>query len=225
MKRFVICILALTVFAAVAANAIPAWPYVEYSDSIGLSTTNWNSSVSLPKFDTSLGTLQYIEFFLGGHVEGTAKFESKDAAPATVTMNLQANIMLMRPDSTILLVTIPFALTVDNVPEWDGADDYLGPSGRTYEGLSGNKQESTTSSTPADLALFSGSGSIILPVSALGTSYGSGAGNLLLQFSTSASADAKVRYYYEPVPEPSSLIALFTGLTGIAGLVGSRRKR
>ncbi|UCD29230.1 MAG: PEP-CTERM sorting domain-containing protein, partial [Planctomycetota bacterium] len=184
---------------------------VSYSDSISLQSTNWSSSMSIPKFNPTWGILQSIEFSLSGHVEGIAKFESEDNAPATVTMDIQADIELQRPDLSTILITIPLAQTSDNVTAYDGNTDFGGTSGRTYSGLSADQTETTTSPPPAsDLVLFTGFGNIILPVDATGTSTGSGAGNLILQFLTSASAEATVTYIYE-VPEPATVSLLAFG--------------
>ena len=159
--------------------------------------------MSFPKFDLQGVCLDSVCFTLDGHVQGIAKFESLDGAPATVTMNLASTLTLQRPDATPLVVTIPLAQTVDNVTAYDGVTDFAGTSGKTYPSLSGDKAESFCTHASADLALFTGAGNIVLPVVATGTSNGSGAGNLILQFATDASAGASVTYYYETCPVPA----------------------
>lgn len=169
---------------------------ITYSASVSLSPTNWSTTMSFPKYDLDPACLQSICFELNGHVEGSAKFESMDAGPATVAMSLQSTITLKRPDNTTLVVVIPLANTSDNVTAFDNVIDFGGTSGKTYSGLSGNATDTKCTTAPADLALFSGTGNIALPITAAGTSYGSGAGNLILQFATSASAGATVTYTY-----------------------------
>lgn len=89
--------------AALALSAFLCAPVVHATTvsygpvSYGPATTNWTSSLSLPQWDPSLfpgQTLTGISFTLDGSVSGNAKFESLDAAPATVTMDLQATITL-----------------------------------------------------------------------------------------------------------------------------------
>jgi hypothetical protein len=215
MRALLIGVAAVSVFTAVAQADT-----ISYSSSIPLATTNWDSSITIPLFDPSLGTLDSIQFSLSGHVEGSAGFENKDAEPATITMDLQAFLKLQRPDNSVLVLTMPVASTSDNASAWDGIDDYAGTSGKTYPNLMADSSDSATSSSAADLALFTGVGNITLPVTAVGASTGSGAGNLLLQFSTFASAGATVTYNYT-VPEPASLGLM--GLSGVALLFRRRR--
>lgn len=66
---------------------------LSYSDSISpAQITNWTNMLSVQQFDSSLGTLQSVLVTLDGLVEGSAKTESMDSAPSTVTLDLQAEI-------------------------------------------------------------------------------------------------------------------------------------
>jgi hypothetical protein len=198
---------------------------ISFSDSIPLSLTSWSSSVSVSKFDPSLGTLNSITFELSGHVEGGAKFESLDSSPTTVTMNLTADIELQRPDTSTIVITTPLVQTVDSVTAYDDVLDFGGTSGKTYTNLSADDSDSAVSPPPAsDLTLFTGLGNITLPVTATGASSGTGAGNLVLQFNAMASATVKVTYDYEPVPEPFALRLLSVGTVALCAY-GWRRWR
>ena len=180
--------------------------------------------MSLPKWDPSLfpgDVLTGISFTLDGSVSGNAKFESLDAAPATVTMNLQAMIKLYDPSNNVLVVTLPVVWTSDNVSAFDGVIDFGGTSGKSYLGETNSDSQTGTST---DYATFTGSGNISLPVTAQGSSNGSGAGNLILQFNTFAAASASVTYTYsETVPEPASLVSLAIGALSLAGYRLARR--
>jgi hypothetical protein len=206
MRLFVTSVVMFSLLAAGAqANTIT------YSGSVGLARTSWTNSITVPQFNPALGSLDSIQFILDGHVEGSAAFENKDASPATVTMDLQALLKLYRPDNSVLVLTLPVATTSDNASAWDGLDDFGGTSGKTYSGLAANSSDSAITSSAADILLFTGIGNITLPLTAAGASTGSGAGNLLLQFSTDASANATVIYNYT-VPEPATM-----GLMSLAG--------
>ena len=205
LRKVLVCLIFLGSCVLLSAAVVGAGT-ITYTASYSLNPTNWNTTLSFPKFDQNCECLQSICFQLDGHVEGMARFESMDGAPATITMNLQSTITLYRPDMTALVVVIPLANTSDNVTAYDGIFDYGGTSGKTYSGLTGNATDTKCSSTAADKALFCGTGNISLPIYAAGTSNGSGAGNLVLNFSTSASASATVTYTYDcgTATEPST---------------------
>lgn len=204
--RFKIYLTAMLLAGAALTSTARA-DVISYSDSVPLQSTNFNSSVTLPLFDPSIGILEKVTLKLTGHVEGAAKFESLDSEPATVEMELAAQITLQRPDLSTLVVTLPLVMTSDDVGAFDGVIDFGGTSGRTYANLMASQLEIFMTMDPGDLALFTGVGNIVLPVVALGASTGSGAGNLLLQFNTSAAADVTVCYQYIPEPATAGLIA------------------
>lgn len=220
MMKYSFLILALILSLAVCASAAT----VSYGPvSTGLTKTDWSSSLALQQFNPSLGTLNSIQFWLDGHMEGVAKFESRDAEPSTVVMNLSAILRLQRPDYSNLVSVNPFVSTSDPVTAWDGVNNYGGASGKTYSNLTDNVSDSWTTSLASDKALFTGLGYITLPVRATGASSGSGAGNLWLQFTSKASASVSVVYNYTPVPEPGTIVAAVLLLTP-AGLVFRRRR-
>jgi hypothetical protein len=192
-----------------------------------MTTTNWNTSLSITKFDPSLGTLTGINFYLQADVRGDVRFESLDAEPATVVTYLQAMVTLQRPDLSTIVVTTPVANNIDDVSAFDGVIDFGGTSGKTYLNLNASDNTSVNSPPPAgDLALFTGLGQILLPIFAQGTSQANGAGNIISQFNTEASAVGRVTYTYEdtpPVPEPSSLALLLMG-SGVVAL-GTRMRK
>ncbi len=218
MLRTASALAAAAAVATIAGTAQANVPVICFSDTISLQNTNWSDSITVPKFDPSLGQLQRVIFTLSANVEGSAAFESLDAAPATVTMSLQAMVTLFRPDNTTLNVVIPTANTSDGATAFDGTMDFGGTSGKTYANLSAMDDNQTDTTAAADLALFTGAGTITLPVTAMGTSSGTGAGNLLLQFLTQAGAEVEVCYEY--IPTPGSL-----ALLGLGGLIIARRKR
>jgi hypothetical protein len=184
---------------------------VTHSATVPLAITNWTNSVSIPKFDPALGTLNSVAFALDGHVEGDVMFESLDAAPATVTSTLSAVITLKRPDNSAIVATTPAWATSDNVSVFDGVIDFGGTSGKTYSARTADGSNSSTSPPPpGDLALFTGVGNISLPVTAAGATSATGAGNLVVSFTTRASADVKVVYTYTPPPRPHIDIIKYT---------------
>lgn len=178
---------------------------VSYSDSCSMTATNWSNTLDITLFDPNLGALTGINFYLLGSARGNVRFESLDALPSTVQCFSQAVITLSRPDYSPLVVTLPIADTSDDVSAFDGVIDFAGTSGRTYLDLSAQDSGSVDSPPPAsDLVLFTGPGTISLPIRAVGASHATGAGNLVTQFETWAAAALRVTYTYDPPPPPET---------------------
>lgn len=220
-RLYLLSFTALLLFAPSASGATITYGPVSF----GPASTNWSSGIVLPKWDPTLfpgQMLTGISFDLQGEVEGDARFESLDGAPATVTMNLQATVTLIDPSLNVLAAVIPVANTSDNVTAFDGTIDFGGTSGKSYLGLTGSDSDTGNS---VDFPTFTGAGNILLPITGSGTSNGSGAGNLVLQFLTSASASASVTYTYQAIPEPTGFVIAGMALIGLVGarLVGRRR--
>ena len=195
-------LIGLALFAG-AAQADPGGQTspVCFNDQIPLQTTNWNSSVTVSKFDPSIGILTRVEFELQGDITGSASVESLDAAATTVTTDYQAAITLTRPDLSVIVVATPNANFIDNLSAFDGVIDFMGTSGNQHLNISTNATETQNTISPADLALFTGPagnpGTISLPVDAAGSSIATGSGNLITQFLTDAGAGVRVCYYFE----------------------------
>src|SRR4051812_27023679 len=69
---------------------------VTFSASVPLQVTNFDSTVSIPRFNPALGTLTGISFELEGRVVGNFKYENLGPTPSTITGNLQATLTLQR---------------------------------------------------------------------------------------------------------------------------------
>lgn len=203
--------LATAVSTMVAMPTVASAASVMYSADIptggGTQFTNFDTDFFLPKFDPSLGTLLSVNVMLTGTVEGSVRAESLDAAPSTVTLNLSAGLTLTETTTGQELAFVqPLAEAVEDFTAFDGTIDFGGTSGVTYDNLNADEMDSQTYIDAATLALFTGPGDVELNLDAMGMSSGSGAGNLITQFSTLAGASAKVTYEYEPVPEPLTIL-------------------
>ena len=186
----------ITVTIWLSAGSVFAEEIV-YEDAVPLTKTDWDTTISVPKFDTALGELRQIEFVLSGAVDSSAQLESLDAQPTIIVVSMGAVINLHRPDGSPISESVPKASKSQPVTGFDGAIDFTGLSGAIFEQLIDiNVAETTILSATADLQLFQGSGMIELPIQAQGISSGTGAGNLALSFTTMSSANISVRYIY-----------------------------
>jgi hypothetical protein len=178
-----------------------------FTDNVPFTTTNWTDSVTVPRFDPALGTLQSVAITFTGSIVGSASAESLDTSATTVTETFQGQIILTRPDLSTLASVLPQAQFVDTFTSFDGTLDFMGTSGTQHMNVTATQTVTVNVPPPAgDLALFTGPignpGTITLPVTATGTSTATGSGNLITQFTQDASADIQVCYNYLPNVPP-----------------------
>jgi hypothetical protein len=206
--------------AAVAGSANAA--IITHTGSKMISTTSWTENYNIPQFDDQGGNrvLDSVKLTLNGAVEGDANVESLNQGPSTVQVNLQATItMTLMGD--VLGVVIPVANESFNATTFDGSIDFAGGSGTMFPDLTGaDMTMATLFNGIDDLSDFIGVGTVPLVANAVGSSFGSGAGNLILQFHTDAGLDFSVVYDYHLVPTPAA-----AGLLALSGAAGTLRRR
>ncbi len=206
--------------AAIAGGAQGAM--ITHSGSKAITSTSWTENFSIPQFDEQGGNrlLESVKLTLNGAVEGDANVESLNQGPSTIQINLQATItMTLMGDN--LGVVIPVANETFEAGTFDGVIDFEGGSGEMFPDLAGTDSAmSTLVGGVDDLTPFIGMGTVPLVANAVGTSNGSGAGNLILQFMTDAGLDFEVEYTYRLVPTPGA-----AGVLAMAGCAGALRRR
>lgn len=186
------------------------WPWhaasaaeVVHRDAIPLQKTDWLAALNAPQFDPAQGVLVSVELQFTGRLKGSVRYESLDAQAGAVTLTMFGQLGLRRPDDTLITESTPQTVRTVAVTEFDGGIDYAGTSGGVFEGLVAVEvAESVLLTAPADLALFTGLGEIVLPVDAQATTRGEGAGNLALQYTTLAAASLQVKYVYQSNAQP-----------------------
>lgn len=190
---------------------------------IGPSPTDWvNQLLAVQQFDPTLGVLISVQLDFTSSVKGIVGVENL-GGEAPVTLKLAATTQITQGATTIATLA-PSETRVVNLPFADGLFDWSGDSGEVYSDFAGTDTASFTYNTAGDMAPFIGTGNVQYTVSAFGESQTTGSGNIASYYMTQASAGAKVTYIYE-IPEPGSMVALATGIIGLAGLVARRRQQ
>ncbi len=186
---------------------------------------------SVPKFDSSLGTLTSIDFTFNGTVAGDKKMESQDATATNgniLTLSASFNI-----DDPLAAGNLLFASAQDqtfhNLGAFDGTVDFGGASGVTVSGVSASDSDSFTDTSAGGLAHFTGTGNVDLNGNFIGTSFASGPSSVQSEFTALGYADLEVVYNYTEAPEGSVPFG-FDPMIGLSilGAVGGyevRRRR
>lgn len=159
--------------------------------------TNWTVLADLQRFQPKLGVLTSISIQVSYSLIGSVRLESTDAAPTVIQTTLQAAFILQHPDSTTLAIISPQANFNDSTAPFDGTIDFAGPSGVQHLRLTAASTQSFTTTSASDRALFTGDGSIDVPVSVFAASYAAASGNVVTEFTSAASALVQVCYTYE----------------------------
>ncbi|NOT32974.1 MAG: choice-of-anchor E domain-containing protein [Candidatus Eisenbacteria bacterium] len=155
----------------------------------------------VPKFDMPDQCLSSVCVRLEGQQFGFISIENFDASPKIVNVTWSAKYDLLRPSLTPLLTVTPSLLKSYSLSAFDGGVDYAGTSGVTESGLFATAEDSTCVTAPADLALFTGPGSISLPCTVANTSTHNGANSW--SFGIQAAAIINVTYNYSPCATPT----------------------
>lgn len=194
---------AIILSIATAASAHAQVVTISDSEVIPQMPTDWTETRSLDKFNPALGNLLSITLTAEASIIGSAAFESLDMDTSTVTLQWQASIAARRADNnqTLALANPVFQNATDLGPH-DGGIDFAGPSGASFPNLfesDSDSQQFFPPFTPDIENLFIGPGTFDVNVDALGLSMATGPGNLVVQFTTDATATITVTYEYQGI--------------------------
>jgi len=166
-----------------------------------LGASHTFAPLDFPKFDVAGQCLEQVCVSVEGDIFGYVGMENSEAFPKTLTSNFTAKLTVFRPSLFSLVATQPAVATSDPVTAFDGAVDYAGTSGLTITGLHATSADSLCYTDATDLALFSGPGTIGLPVTAFNLCTQTGANSWT--FGIQATAEVKVTYVYADCATPA----------------------
>jgi collagen type I/II/III/V/XI/XXIV/XXVII alpha len=169
-------------------------------------TSGWTEAASFNQFDPALGTLAEVILTVENTITGTFSAENLENTAASVSMNEDAVVSVKTHD----LVTSSTASASDlvNLPAFQGKPplrlgesglDFTGHSARSDTILANPAQDKAGSAyleDGADLAAFTGTGTIALPVSSLGYSVVTGPADLYSELTQQTGATIAVSYVY-----------------------------
>ncbi len=182
---------------AASVSYFGTYPLTQYLNG---GTRNF-PAFSFPKFDVHGQCLTSVCVTVDGGLAGFISFENFQPTPATVNVTYTGTITLKRPDNSTILAVQPLTTTTDNVTAYDGGADYGGTSGKTYPNVNATEADSLCLSSNADLALFTGAGTIALPASALDQASQTGASGWSI--GVQAYATVKLTYNYQDCTTPA----------------------
>jgi hypothetical protein len=199
MPRYLLFPLALLALGLAALPASAAT--VTYSATVPLQTTDWSTTLDFPKFDPMTGMLTSVTVEVRDSLVHKIEYENTSTSSgSTFHDSTYVTVDVMRPASTSLVTAISKLYKAGTVALYDGAIDYAGTSGVTFDGLVNCTTWSSTTAAPADLALFTGAGNVTLPCQAAAYflfSYSGGNANYRL--TTQAAASVTLTYTYTAV--------------------------
>jgi hypothetical protein len=113
---------------------LSAWPLsanaetIKSCESIPADYVDWNSSVTLPKFDPDMGTLKKVDLECMIDLSQGIELENKNPSPAKFKVSVLGELNVMLPSSQNVSIKVNHS-SHGNVSGYDGAVDYEGPSG------------------------------------------------------------------------------------------------
>ncbi len=168
---------------------------------ISLKPTDWSDSVSVAKFDPSLGTLSAVSVMVEGAIAQDVKLENLDATAVTVNVSGGATVTLTPPNATVV-IALPSYSEMYPLAAYDGTSDFMPPSGVTA--ATKTASDTAIQSPYMPISDFLGPGTVMMGITAEANFAADGAGNLQTQVATQASAAMCVEYtYILPSPTPT----------------------
>ena len=205
-----------------------------FMDEHVLSQTDWFDTLTVPKFNSALGTLTSVKVTFMGDIISDMTLDNDNTTSVNAIGGVNVNIfgtfagesLAINPTASTGLVS----MGADDSGDTDGPGDG-GPDEVTVPNIAGMDMQMFT---PADLSPYIGGAADTLSTMNLGTLAGfgvsGGGGNVDVNVNTFASAKITVDYTFDTVPppttgipEPLTTTLLPLGALALAGSLWRRR--
>jgi len=168
-----------------------------YCGSIPLQSTDWNSSVTLPKFDPALGALNEVNIDCGLNLSEGIYAENLNNNSIKYMANISGGFLLELPGSEKLSIIINRSSN-GSLEGFDGNMDYSGPSGINASVSNPSEHANINVTAIEDFVAGEPGENITLPASVFVSSLLSAPGSTSIGISMKAGVDVCVRYSYDP---------------------------
>ena len=193
--------LALAVGLVLALAAGPASADPGQQVVLPMRTADWSATATFQQFDPAAGDLLAVHVSVTADLQGRATITNTTDALVAVVADLGATVSVNRPagGSTIVEAS-PAAATAQDV----------GPLQQDVRDVSDTRSASVTLTSPADLAAFTGTGTIRLGVTATAGSWAPSLPGVDIALETAAGAAVTVTYDFvadNRAPDPPTITA------------------
>ncbi len=217
MKKIILLFVLVLVHVCSFAETVS---YTRYQSGLTPSyeTLDWGgvseATVSLPQFDSSLGTLTEVDFSIQFDISQDIYVESTNEVPVNIKVRGNSEILWSNLPNSIS--DVDFTTKTNDIfydyTAYDDTLDYAGASGRTFLDLTDS--DNSVYEFTNNLAAFIGNSTMDMSVTTASSYSVFGGSNMDIILESEALATATVTYTYEPITLPVEL-ASFTAVTTV----------
>ncbi len=169
------------------------------------ATTGWSSNLPVRQFNPALGTLEAVKITVAADIAGSVAAEDLGTAGSAFVTQTAA-VTVGQPGSFLDLAAAPSVNDTQMLAAFDGTADFAGTSGQIDQGLTNTATMSSELEDTAQLAAFTGTGTVSVPIATTSSATLDGPANLVARLLAQAGATVSVSYTYRPADIPPTAV-------------------